>query len=86
MDDVVWRLIPSEQHGITTSTTDLPPKDKCEPLYVLVYAHCCVWFLFLVSYMLLNDQLFILITEAVLFWFIIHRYWTMLLDTCIIKH
>lgn len=48
MDDIVWRLIPTEQHGTTTSTTDLPPKDKCEPLYVLVYAHCCVWFLFLV--------------------------------------
>lgn len=52
MDDIVWRLIPTEQHGTTTSTTDLPPKDKCEPLYVLVYAHCCVWFLFLVSSML----------------------------------
>ncbi|XP_022163154.1 uncharacterized protein LOC111028723 [Myzus persicae] len=51
MDDIVWRLIPIEQHGTTptiSSTTDLPPKDKCEPLYVLVYAHCCVWFLFLV--------------------------------------
>lgn len=53
MDDIVWRLIPIEQHGTTTpkisSATDIPPKDKCEPLYVLVYAHCCVWFLFLVS-------------------------------------
>ncbi|XP_025207504.1 uncharacterized protein LOC112603228 [Melanaphis sacchari] len=51
MDDTVWRLKPLEQIGTTTSistTTDLPPKDKCEPLYVLVYAHCCVWFLFLV--------------------------------------
>lgn len=58
MEDIVWRLSPTEQHGVSTSrstislTTDLPPKDKCEPLYVLVYAHCCVWFLFLVSFML----------------------------------
>lgn len=55
MDDIVWRLFPTEQQDLSTtslpvSTTEQPPaKDKCEPLYVLVYAHCCVWFLFLVS-------------------------------------
>jgi hypothetical protein len=55
MDDITWRSYHFEQHYYTTSpimttTTVLPtPKDKCEPLYVLVYANCFVWFLFLVS-------------------------------------
>lgn len=55
MDDIIWRSSLSEQQGLDTtilsiSTTELPiSKDKCEPLYVLVYAHCCVWFLFLVN-------------------------------------
>ncbi|XP_050526719.1 transmembrane protein 192 isoform X2 [Daktulosphaira vitifoliae] len=40
--------------SISVPTTTIIPnpnpdeKDKCEPLYTLVYAHCCVWFLFLV--------------------------------------
>ncbi|XP_050439296.1 uncharacterized protein LOC126844881 [Adelges cooleyi] len=42
--------------NLTTSTTTPSPtptpspnqNDKCEPLYALVYAHCCVWFLFLI--------------------------------------
>lgn len=55
MDDITWRSYHSEQHYSTivpiTSTTIVLPtsKDKCEPLYVLVYANCFVWFLFLVS-------------------------------------
>lgn len=54
MDDMTWRLSPSDQIKLSTSppivsSTELPLKDKCEPLYVLVYAHCGVWFLFLVS-------------------------------------
>lgn len=57
IDDIEFRLSPNNQHNILTSpvssTTELPvTKDKCEPLYVLVYVHCCVWFLFLVSYKL----------------------------------
>lgn len=49
IDDIIWRSSISEQRVLDNSTTELPTsKDKCEPLYVLVYAHCCVWFLFLV--------------------------------------
>lgn len=57
IDDIEFRLSINHQHNDMTvpisSTTELPvTKDKCEPLYVLVYVHCCVWFLFLVSYKL----------------------------------
>lgn len=55
MDDMIWRLSPTDQIKLSTtpppvSSTEIPLKDKCEPLYVLVYAHCGVWFLFLVSF------------------------------------
>lgn len=55
IDDITWRSYRTEQHHTIftppmPTTTALPtPKDKCEPLYVLVYANCLVWFLFLVS-------------------------------------
>jgi len=54
MDDTLWRL---EHHDYSTNTSQIssttePPhsKDKCEPLYFLIYAHCFVWFLFLVCF------------------------------------
>lgn len=59
IDDILWRF-PSDQpelyesstQSVNPSTKKLPTsKDKCEPLYVLVYAHCFVWFLFLVSHL-----------------------------------
>lgn len=53
MDDITWRSqfdVMTTTQLPTSSTTELPlSKDKCEPLYVLIYAHCFVWFLFLVS-------------------------------------
>lgn len=55
MDDIEFRSSTINQYLTTQmpSLTDLPPsKDNCEPLYILIYAHCCVWFLFLVSYVL----------------------------------
>lgn len=53
MDDISWRSLPYDlnTHLPISSTTENPiSKDKCEPLYVLIYAHCFMWFLFLVSY------------------------------------
>jgi len=51
MDDIGFRSSTINQYLTTQmpSLTDLPPsKDNCEPLYILIYAHCCVWFLFLI--------------------------------------
>lgn len=54
MDDIAWRSYSTEENYTTLSSvmsTTMPTtKDKCEPLYVLVYANCFVWFLFLVSF------------------------------------
>jgi len=54
LDDVEFRSSAVNQYVSTTSVPsirDLPPsKDKCEPLYILIYIHCFVWFLFLVIY------------------------------------
>lgn len=56
LEDIEFRSSTINQNVLTTimpSVKDLPPpKDKCEPLYILIYGHCCVWFLFLVSYIL----------------------------------
>lgn len=37
------------EHQYSTTTHSSSSVDNCEPLYILIYIHCCVWFIFLVS-------------------------------------
>ncbi|VVC29777.1 TMEM192 family [Cinara cedri] len=50
-DNFEWNLLNTDHYSITihkNSSTIISSKDNCEPLYILVYIHCCVWFIFLI--------------------------------------
>lgn len=53
INDFAWHSLNKEDQYSTTlknSSTIISSKDNCEPLYILIYIHCSVWFIFLVSF------------------------------------